>query len=387
MRLGTNNNISAINVRRTILKNRMSTDRQIESLASGLRIKRAENDASGVSLSEGLRSELAKLTQTLRNAEQSNDLLQVAEGSLGQMSGLLQHMRVLAVQAATSTLTNQQRDVLSSDFIQARLAIDRIAMATVYNNQILLSGFVAVDRDSSTVFTDTAATGAVDVNFSGADKGLYNFVDSAADFSITLGDGATTQTIDLSRVLDNGAVAQGTKVVANFDRLGVKLVLAGPGASKPVGVGDYVAGDLDGKTLVIEETGGGLFHVSRNADSSAQIGFNLPDMRTTGAVMNLDSLSLSSQSGARGAIAPLDLAIEAVSLERGKIGALNNRLDHSIVFSENDLENVSNSESTIRDTDFALAASRLTRAQILTESSTVMLAQSLASSRRLLQLL
>ena len=78
MNLGTNNNIIAMNVRRTIGRNVSSSVSQIESLGSGLRIKRAENDASGVTLSEGFRSELVKLTQNVRNAELGIDRLYVA---------------------------------------------------------------------------------------------------------------------------------------------------------------------------------------------------------------------------------------------------------------------------------------------------------------------
>ena len=387
MNLGTNNNIIAMNVRRTLGRNLSSSTNQIESLGSGLRIKRAENDAAGVTLSEGFRSELVKLAQNVRNAEQANDMLRVAEGSLGQVGLILQKMRVLAVQAATSTFTNQQRSVIAAEFDQERLAIDRIAQATVYNSRILLAGFVVIDRVASTSVADSADTGVIDIRFSGADRGSYNFIDSAADSTLTLGNGVTTQTIDLSTSLDNGAVAQGTKLTANFDRLGINVILAGAGTNKPVTVGDYVVGDLDAKSLIIEETVGGLFHISPSVDGAAQLAFNLPDMRAGSNILNLDTVSLSSQSGARRSMAPLDQAIEAVSLERGKLGALSNRLDHSISFSENELENIGNSESTIRDTDLALATTALTRAQILTQASTGLLAQSLIAGRNLLQLI
>ena len=387
MNLGTNNNIIAMNIRRTIGRNVSSSVSQIESLGSGLRIKRAENDASGVTLSEGFRSELVKLTQNVRNAEQANDMMRVAEGSLGEVGNILQKMRTLAVQASTSTLTNRQRDVIAAEFNQERLAIDRIAQATVYNSRILLAGFVVVDKDASTAVADSADTGVIDFRFSGANRGSYNFIDSAADSTLTLGNGVTTQTIDLSTILDNGAVAAGTKVIANFDRLGIGVILAGTGTNKPANVGDYVAGDLDAKSLIVQDTVGGLFHISPSVDGAAQLSFNLPDIRAGSTILNLDTVSLSSQSSARKSIAPLDQAIEAVSLERGKMGAISNRLNHSISFSENELLNIGDSESTIRDTDVALATTALTRAQILTQHSTGMLAQSLNAGRNLLQLI
>ncbi|HCL29026.1 MAG TPA: hypothetical protein DIC52_11380 [Candidatus Latescibacteria bacterium] len=97
--------------------------------------------------------------------------------------------------------------------------------------------------------------------------------------------------------------------------------------------------------------------------------------------LDLDRVSLSSQASARSAIAKIDLAINAVSAERGKVGALINRMTHSIAFSQNKIENMMASESTIRDTDIAQSASDLARHEILTITSTVMLSHASNHSR------
>lgn len=97
--------------------------------------------------------------------------------------------------------------------------------------------------------------------------------------------------------------------------------------------------------------------------------------------LDLDRVSLSSQASARSAIAKIDLAINAVSAERGKVGALINRMTHSIAFSQNEIENMTASESTIRDTDIAQSASDLARHEILTNTSTVMLSHASNHSR------
>jgi flagellin-like hook-associated protein FlgL len=109
-----------------------------------------------------------------------------------------------------------------------------------------------------------------------------------------------------------------------------------------------------------------------SGQTSDQIGLDLPDLRSSGDLLDLDRVSLSSQASARSAIAKIDLAINAVSAGRGKVGALINRMTHSIAFSQNEIENMTASESTIRDTDIAQSASDLARHEILTNTSTVM---------------
>ena len=385
--LTTNNNILAINVRRTINKNKVATDRQVETLGSGLRIKRAENDASGLSISEGMRSQLVRLGQNIRNAEQANSMLRVAEGSLEEAGQILQRMRSLATQASDAHLADAQREILQTEYSQARASIDRIAQATVYNNRILLAGSAEVDDDASTSVTDQADTGVVAVSISGAEKGTYFFQDDPGEATITLGNGVATQTLAMGTILDSNKVADGTKIMANFDRLGVQVTLAGDGSHKPPGVGSYSGGDLDGKTLLVGEGAAGLFQIGPDATEENQLEFSLPDLRASGDVLGLDKVSLASQISARDALSRLDAAITRVALERGGIGALANRLDHNISSSENDIENVASSESTIRDADVAVASSALSRAQILSNASSAMLTQAFANSRQALQLL
>ena len=385
MPISTNNNIMALNVRRVMNKNQSFTDRKIESLGSGLRIHRAENDAAGLSISEGLRSELTKLSQNVRNAEMASDLLRVAEGSLNETHSVLQRMRQLAIQASNGHLIDSQRQILTAEFNQSSAALDRIAQATVYNNRVLLAGFARVDEQNSTAITDGANTGVISVELSGAEEGTYSFIDATDSASIVLGNGVSTQTLNLGTILQRGRVADGTQIIANFDRLGIQMTLAGFGAAD--GVDNYIAGDLNTRSLVVAEGSGGSFLVGPTDAVSDQLQFDLPDLRASGDVLNLDRVSLASQESARLAIGVIDAAITTISLERGGIGALVNRLTHAVTFSENEIENVQHSESTLRDTDVAIEATALARARILTDTSSAMLTQAFTSVSRVLQLL
>jgi len=141
MALRINNSISAINAQRSINRNVTRLNRQLERLSSGLRVNRASDDASGLVVSEGMRSEIAGLGQNVRNAQQGVDLLQVAEGSLQEVNNIMVRMRELAIQSSSSTINDSNREALSAEFIQLTAEIDRISQTTTYNKSNLLSGF------------------------------------------------------------------------------------------------------------------------------------------------------------------------------------------------------------------------------------------------------
>jgi flagellin len=109
MPLRVNNNIMAINARRSIDRSMGTVNRQLERLSSGLRVNRAADDASGLVVSEGMRGELSGLNQNVRNAEQASNLLQVAEGSLQEVNSILVRMRELSVQSSSSTINDSNR--------------------------------------------------------------------------------------------------------------------------------------------------------------------------------------------------------------------------------------------------------------------------------------
>ena len=102
----------------------------MERLASGLRINRGADDAAGLSVSEGMRAEVLGMRQGVRNAEQGVSLIQLAEGSLNEVSAMLTRMRELAVTSANSTINDINRQSLTSEFNHLTVEIDRIANST-----------------------------------------------------------------------------------------------------------------------------------------------------------------------------------------------------------------------------------------------------------------
>ena len=373
MPLRLNNNIVAINSRRHLNSNTKNLQTRLERLSSGLRLNRAADDAAGLSVREGMRSEIAGLKVSVTNSENATNLLQVAEGSLNETNAILIRMQELATQSSNSTLTDDNREAIQAEFGQLITEIDRISQATTYNNQHVLSGFGNTISTASTTVTASNTSGVTRMQISGAQTGTYTFQDTAADSTITLGNGTVSQTIGVGTILDGSNVATGTKVTANFDRLGIQVTLAGAGVANATGA--YTDGDLDAQTVIIESGTGGSFQVGPKDFAFNRIEVNIGDMSATGVNLNLGGTSVSTQTTARTSTTAIDLAISAVSQQRGDLGAYQNRLSFVISYTENEIENIQASEASISDADIAAEVTAFTRAQILVQAATAMLAQ------------
>jgi flagellin len=195
-----------------------------------------------------------------------------------------------------------------------------------------------------------------------------------------------TQTLPSSSLfLDGDGIATGTTAVANFDRLGVQVTLAGHQGSGAIG--SYVDGELDGAFIVVGGGTGGSFQVGADNVIEDRIEVGIEDMSASGAVLNLNAISVSSQENARTALDSINAAIDEVARQRGSLGSVMNRLQHTISFTENAIEGNTTSEATVRDADMATEVSAFTRTQILTQAATAMLAQANSAPQGVMVLL
>jgi len=178
MSLRINQNISAMNTHRQLLRTDRMLSSSLEKLSSGLRINRAADDSAGLAISQRLRSGIDGLKMASQNAEQAKNMVQTAEGFLGEIHNMLGRMRVLAVQAASDTVEADNRTSLNGEFALLRDEIDRIASSAEYNGKKLLDGTFA---------------GQFQVGANGADDNTITFDISSVD-STVLGIGLSTIT-------------------------------------------------------------------------------------------------------------------------------------------------------------------------------------------------
>jgi flagellin len=375
MTVRINTNVAALRAAGTIARVERDSFSRRARLASGRSVSSARDGGAPLSVSMGMRAEIGGLAQGTRNTERATDLLRTAEGAMNEIGGMLLRMRELAVQSASDTVNDTNREAMDSEFNQLRDYIDRTARVAKYNDSPLLSGFGnSVSTASSTAMADAATTGIGRIFLTGAKAGTYRFVDSDSDSTVTLGNGVVTQTLSFGVSAINGEIAAGTDKILDFDRLGVQVQVTGMGAKG--GVGSYADGELDGRTIVVETGTGGSFQLGSDSIPADRLEYDIKDFTVDGKLLNIAQLSVGTRTGARLSLAHIDGTIDRVAAERGAIGAVMNRLQHTTDFTSNALERVQASESAVGDADYAWETSKLARNEIVRQTSVAVMLQS-----------
>jgi flagellin len=193
MSLVINTNVASLEAQRNLASTQGMLQKSFQRLSSGYRINSASDDAAGLAISENMRSQIKSYAVAERNTNNAISMSQVAEGALGQVSGILSRMRELAVQGANGDLSSTDRDYLNTEFTSLRDEIDRTASSTKFNGKDLLAG------------TSTSFDFQVGINNAGSDK-----------ISISYG-GMTLSDLALSTTTVDGADA--TKALAAIDKV------------------------------------------------------------------------------------------------------------------------------------------------------------------------
>jgi len=369
MGLRINTNIAALNAHRTLELTDARMAKNMERLSSGLRINKAADDASGLAIAQKLSAQVRSFTVASRNATQASSMLQVAEGGMDQIHNMLLRLKELATQGASY---NNEANLPDIDAEAQKLVdeIARIADSTKYLDTNLLNGFGLKTVDAGTEAVDN--TYGWDAG--GAIAGAFTASAAGADLTIT----------DANGVAQTLTIADGAGSY-NFSALGISFQTTA-GA-----VGATVAGDLDTLGTITVSGNTASFQVGDKNDVFSQLSFQLASVHAddigTGAGFQISDLDLSTQAGAQGALTIIDDAIADVNNARASIGALSNRFEYTYSNLQVSIENLSASESVIRDADMAMEMVSFTKSQILLQSGTAMLAQANMAPQNILSLL
>jgi flagellin len=358
MGLQINTNIAAMNAYRNLSSTQGSMSTSLERLSSGLRINRAADDAAGLAISEKLRAQVTGLNQASANAQDGISLIQTAEGALNETASILQRMRQLAVQSSNDTNKLEDRVNIQKEVTQLSAELDRIANTTQYNGQDLLKG------------TFTGKTLQI-----GANNGQTLSLSISKADAAQLGLAGTTKGLAVNGAV--AAVTSGTPPVGAFT-VGTGTTDNVKDASGSV-IGAY---DDTAKTVTFNAANGGaVLTFDKSAYSDTTPGSE------TGTFTVSSALDVTTSAAAQTAIANLDTAINTVSGSRADLGAVQNRLQHTVNNLGVAAENLSASESRIRDTDMAKEMTSFTRSQILSQAGISMLAQANSAPQSVLKLL
>ncbi|MBR6306973.1 MAG: flagellin [Lachnospiraceae bacterium] len=431
-------NLTAMNSNRMLGITTKSQAKATEKLSSGYKINRAADDAAGLSISEKMRKQIRGLTQASSNAQDGISSVQTAEGALTEVHDMLQRMNELAVKAANGTNSKDDRDYIQAEVDQLVTEIDRVATTTKFNETYLLKG-----DDGSGVGNlhfETADTnlaskiGGQDLQFDGdgiAEATLADVASTSASVSVATSFPSTHASSDVVSVsqsvglvagnsiaitdsagtsksyfLYEGATdealkangktdANGKPVAANTEIYTSKeaFVKAIKAAANETGQGDIKSVKLDDTTLTItafSDLNKGLdisLHVGADSTKDNKIGLTIEMMSARGLGINGIKVDGDTDKNATASIDVIKAAIQKVSEQRSTLGAVQNRLEHTIANLDNIVENTQSAESAIRDTDMATQMVAYSNNNILAQAGQAMLSQANQSNQGVLSLL
>ena len=408
-------NIAALNSYRQLGSNNGSVSKNLEKLSSGYRINRAGDDAAGLAISEKMRAQITGLETASKNANDGISLVQTAEGALTEVHSMLNRMVELATQSANGTYQdNVDRENLTKEVNSLKSEIDRISEGTNFNGINLLDGSLgkSTGAPATMVTTGDAIDAATVLNASGASLAPNQNVSitdaGSGKISVVVtntDDGsAKTTVINLAEVTKRtngsntgaalgtdattGTLAAGETATIDLSSVGLgKIDIVGGTGMDAAALATGLAGKISGVGVpVTGGTGTGLaLQIGDTGDDFNNLTVSVGSMSSK--ALGLDTIDVSTQSGAKNAIKTIKDAINTVSSTRGDLGALQNRLEHTINNLGVTTENMTAAESRIRDVDMAKEMMNYTKNNILVQSSQAMLAQANQLPQGVLQLL
>ncbi|HEX3845008.1 MAG TPA: flagellin [Steroidobacteraceae bacterium] len=439
MSLVLNTNIDSLVAQNSLTSSGSQLASALQQLSSGLRINTAADDAAGYAIAQGMTSQINGLNQAAQNANDGVSLAQTASGAMQEVVNDLQSMRDLAVESLNASNSSQDRTDLNAQFTQLMNDINSVSSQTQFNGVNLLdgsfqgatfqvganagqsitigaisssssssignyyngagaSGTSVTAADGSTLTTTAATAGAYNAtNLAGTSTDLGTAV---AGSSVTLtvnvdGTAYTTNAVTLSgtKATDlksiaaavNQALSSAGGIVATVNSGGTAITLSGTATAGSGHVVDFsVASATDASGNAV--TAGANTLQDLGVDSSDVVG-TYSDGTTSSSVQYLSGLSVKTVDDSNLTLISIDNALQQLATSSADLGAYQNRFQAAITGLNTDSTNLSAAKSSIVDADYAQATSNLSKAQILQQASTAMVAQANTVPQNILTLL
>ena len=389
-------NLTAMNANRQLGVTSGAQAKSAEKLSSGYKINRAGDDAAGLKISEKMRSQIRGLDKASDNAQDGISLIQTAEGALNESHSILQRMNELAVQGANDTNQSIDRDAINQELDALTEELNRISETTQFNKQNLLDGNfkdknlqvganakqkIAISIDCMNA--DALGLGKETVKQGGntPTKVVYNGMSFEYKTSMTVGSNKTSAIAAFKKAISQKVGNAGNFIAQYDDTTGsiyYKATIDGKEkrfASATTAQKSYLA---DQKAIVEKAINDDFQKYVKTSKASATAGGN-------GEIRN--KARVDDYEAANNTITYVQNAINTVSTQRSALGALQNRLEHTVANLDNVSENTQSAESRIRDTDMASEMVQYSKNNILAQAGQSMLAQANQSTQGVLSLL
>lgn len=389
MPLSINTNIASLTAQRAMLNTGRELETAFERLSTGKRINTAVDDAAGLAIAERLTGRINGLNQAIRNASDGISVVQIAEGAQDEITTIVQRLRDLAVQGANSSLSATERGFLETEADKLLESLTQAAgMAEFSGNELLVNDTGNDNADGD----DIAFSGTFQV---GPNEGDTVTIETVRCHPDALFGGGRSEQVQFTVTNDNAAtlagvgavaVTLGAAAAANIDFTGdattEDVVATLNGAGAPANAltwtndGDVITGTYNAVGVI--------------ANTANTIGAFAGTVSTEGTAVGAnadDSLDFTTQQGCRDAITTIQAAYDKVAKNRAQLGAVQAQMESTIRNLANVVENTTAARSRIQDADFAAETAALTRAQMLQQAATSILAQANAQPQSVLELL
>ncbi|MBD1565670.1 flagellin [Vibrio sp. S12_S33] len=367
MAVNVNTNVSAMTAQRYLNSASNAQQSSMERLSSGFKINSAKDDAAGLQISNRLNVQSRGLDVAVRNANDGVSIAQTAEGAMNETTNILQRMRDLSLQSANGSNSKSERVAIQEEVTALNDELNRIAETTSFGGNKLLNGTFATksfqigaDNGEAVMLTlnnmrsdDSAMGGTSFVATNGQDKD-WAIGATGNDLSIALTDSdGNAQTIAITAKEGDDIEQLATYINGQTDMVKASV-------------------DEDGKLQVFADGNDiDTSSVAFTGSLAAELGLDTPTTKN----VTVNNIDVRTVGGSQESVAILDAALKNVDSHRAELGAFQNRFGHAINNLDNINENVNASKSRIKDTDFAKETTALTKAQILSQASSSVLAQ------------
>jgi flagellin len=407
MPIGILNNIAGLTAENQLNITNTSLQSVLYQLSSGSRINSGADDAAGLAIANGLQANISALTQSANNANDGIGALQVADGSLAQVTTLLNRAVTLATESANGSVSNTQRTALDAEYQQIQTEINRIGSNTNFNGQQVFTA-----APTSVYVSDGTGNTAQASNFITANVGqltaagllgtqasatlAFNGVPTAGTDAITIGGTTYTFVAALTQatpgqvlVGSGGTTAQ--NLAATLNNLAAAINgSAGSGTlySNSTTANADATATVSGDSVLLNATAAGNAVIAGGGTIASTIGAGTVEQFLNGATFAGGSTSdLLSAGDAQTALAAINAAIQTVASTRGQIGAVINRLQSASNVISNQVTNLTSAENTITAADVPTAVANLTKYSILEQTGISALAQANQQQQLVLKLL
>ncbi|ABV86679.1 flagellin [Shewanella pealeana] len=381
MAISVNTNVTSMRAQGNLNSANSSVQTSMERLSSGLRINSAKDDAAGLQISNRMTSQINGIGVAMRNANDGISIAQTAEGAMQESTNILQRMRDLSLQSANGSNSADDRAAMQKEITSLNAELTRISDTTSFGGQKLLDGnygtqnFQVGANANETISLTLSDISADQLGSSGqsVDGAL-----TAAEITATVAGGTGSGEISFSYTpLDGSAETLTADLtgVTDADGMAAAINTALAGASISTGV----VASSDGTDVTFGGIGnnGDVLTLTRKIDdgttTAPATAFALGG--DDSQVNSVNDIDLTTEAGSQSAISTIDAAISQIDSQRADLGAVQNRMNFTINNLSNIQSNVSDARSRIQDVDFAKETAELTKQQILSQTSSAMLAQ------------